>query len=604
MNNSFNYPQRARHLIVIEDQRYRQTISLEEETYSIGRQTNNSIVIYSQQASRYHGTLMKRKDRNNNGYSYWIIDGDINGKKSRNGIYVNGEKCFIKELKNGDLINFGCEVNATYYSTHELSNTVINITKNTHQQQQFNHRENHDNCGASQASLDINYAPKYINPKDTLQSQEYQDTLTKLPNRILFKEYIINAFKNAQQYHLSMAIIIFDINHFRAINKNWGYPVGDKILVEVAERIKSSLRDSDIVARWGDDEFIILLPKISCSDDLEKITTRILDNIRQSLQIFDSPLYLEYSYGRAIYPQEAQEVKTLLRKAEMSLFEHKKQMKSPQHISDLTIDPKASKLLKAKSTLQQALDNHELELYYQPQMKIKTGEISGIEALVRWNHPKLGQINPIKFIPIAEQTNLMNLIGQWILTEACRQNKHWQDLGFSNFRVSVNLSPLQLKDPNFVTIIERVLRETKLAPCWLELEITEKVILNDLELTHQVLDKLQRLGINLCLDDFGIGYSCLTHLPNFPFRTLKIAQSCVKEIKNKPEKIAVVSAAVAVGNTLDLRVVAEGVETHQQLDLLQHLDCQEVQGYILSHPLDHIEATQFLDLYQSPKVSC
>ncbi|MGK7940613.1 MAG: EAL domain-containing protein [Crocosphaera sp.] len=604
MNNTFNYPQKARHLMVIEDKRYRQTISLEEETYSIGRQTDNSIVIYSQQASRRHGTLMKRKNRNNNSYSYWIIDGDINGQKSRNGIYVNGDKCFIKELKNGDLINFGCEVNATYYSTHEFSNTVIDITNNKTQQQEYTPQKTHHDYSESQAHLDINYEPQFINPKDTLQSQEYQDPLTKLPNRILFKEYVINALKNAQQYHSLMAIIIFDINHFRAINKNWGYPVGDKILVEVTERLKSSLRDSDIVARWGDDEFIILLPKISCSDDLEKITTRILNNIRQSLQIFDNPLYLEYSYGCAIYPEEAQEVTTLLRKAETSLFNHKKQMKSPQHISDLTIDPKASKLLRAKSTLQQALNNHELELYYQPQMKIKTGEISGIEALVRWNHPKLGQINPLKFIPVAEQTNSINMIGEWILKEACRQNKYWQDMGLPNFRVSVNLSPLQLKDPNFVTIIQEVLSDTNLAPCWLELEITEKVILNDSELTHQVLEQLQRLGVNLCLDDFGIGYSCLTHLPNFPFRTLKIAQSCVKDMKNKPEKIAVISAAVAVGNTLDLRVVAEGVETHQQLDLLQNLDCQEVQGYVLSHPLDHMEATQFLDLYQSPKVSC
>ena len=604
MNNTFNHPQQARHLIVIEDKRYRQTISLEDETYTLGRQTDNSIVIYSEQASRHHGTLMKRKNRNNNIYSYWIIDGDINGKKSRNGIYINGEKCLIKELKNGDLINFGCEVNATYYSIQEFSNTVIDIAKTKNRQQNHNPRETNHEYSVSQAHIDISYDSQYINPKDTLQSQEYQDPLTKLPNQILFKEYLINALKNAQQYHSSMAVIIFDINHFRAINKNWGYPVGDKILVEVAERLKSSLRDSDIVARWGDDEFIILLPRISCSNDIEKITTRILNNLRQSLQIFDNPLYLEYSYGCAVYPQEAQEVKTLLRKVGVNLFNHKKQMKSPQQISDLTIDPKASKLLKAKNTLRQALDKQELELYYQPQMKIKTGEISGVEALVRWNHPKLGQINPLKFIPVAEQTNSINMIGEWILKAACRQNKYWQEIGLPHFRVSVNLSPLQLQDPNFVPMVEQVLTETKLDPYWLELEMTEQVILNDSELTHQVLEKLQQLGVHLCLDDFGIGYSCLTHLPNFPFGTLKIAQSCVKDINKKPEKIAVVSAAVAVGNTLDLRVVAEGVENHRQLDLLQNLNCQEIQGYVLSHPLDHIEATQFLDLYQSSKVSC
>lgn len=604
MNNNFNHPQQARHLIVIEDKRYRQTISLEDETYTLGRQTDNSIVIYSEQASRHHGTLMKRKNRNNNNYSYWILDGDINGKKSRNGIYINGEKCLIKELKNGDLINLGCEVNATYYSIQEFSNTVVDIAKTKNRQQNHNPRETNHDYSASQPHIDISYDPQYINPKDTLKSQEYQDPLTKLPNQKLFKEYLINSLKNAEQYHSSMAVILFDIDHFRAINKNWGYPVGDKILVEVAERLKSILRDSDIVARWGDDEFIILLPRISCSNDVQKISTRILNNLRQSLQIFNNPLYLEYSYGCAVYPEEAQEFKTLLRKVGVSLFNHKKQMKSPQQISDLTIDPKASKLLRAKNTLQQALDNQELELYYQPQMKIKTGEISGVEALVRWNHPQLGQINPLKFIPVAEQTNSINMIGKWILKAACRQNKHWQEIGLPNFRVSVNLSPLQLQDPNFVPMVEQVLTETKLDPYWLELEMTEQVILNDSALTHKVLEKLQQLGVHLCLDDFGIGYSCLTHLPSFPFGTLKIAQSCVKDINKKPEKIAIISAAVAVGNTLDLRVVAEGVENHRQLDLLQNLNCQEIQGYVLTHPLDHVEATQFLGVYQSSKVSC
>ncbi|MDJ0729085.1 MAG: EAL domain-containing protein [Crocosphaera sp.] len=604
MNTHINYPHENRHLIVIEDKRYRQTISLEEETYSIGRHTNNSIVIYSQQASRRHGTLMRRKNRYNNTYSYWIIDGDLEGNKSRNGIYVNGEKCLIKELKNGDLINFGCEVNATYYASHEWSNTVIDIAKTKPQQFSSSSSEVNSHYALSQPHIDFDHESQPLNPKDTLQAQEYQDPLTKLPNRILLKEYLLNSLKNAKQYHTSMAIILLDINHFKAINKNLGYPVGDKILVEVAQRLKSSLRDSDIVARWGDDEFIVLLPKISHGDDIGKISQRILKNISESLELSETLLYLEYSVGSCIYPEDGQDSKTLLRQAEIRLLNHKKEMLSSNKKSHLTIDPKASKLLKAKTALEKALNHQELELYYQPQIKIKTGEISGVEALVRWNHPELGQINPQKFIPVAEQTDSIILIGEWILREACRQNKTWQNMGLPNFVMSVNLSPLQLKDPNFINVVKQILRETKLAPHWLELEITEKAILANSELAHQVLQDLRQLGVHLSMDDFGTGYSCINHLPKFPFGTLKIAQSCIQELTKKPETIAIISAAIALGNSLDLRVIAEGVETHNQLDLLQNLDCQEAQGYLLSQPLNYEEATRFLDLYQLPKVSC
>ena len=562
------------------------------------------IIIYSQQASRRHGTLMRRQNSQNHTYSYWIIDGDLDGNKSRNGIYVNGEKCLIKELKNGDLINFGCEVNATYYASHEWSNTVIDIAQSKPQQSSSHSSKVKSQYGVSQPHIDFEPDLQPLNPKDTLQAQEYQDTLTKLPNRILFKEYLLNALKNAKQYRTSTAIILLDINHFRAINKNWGYAVGDKILVEVAQRLKSSLRGSDIVARWGDDEFVILLPKISHGDDIGKITQRILKNINQSIELSETLLYLEYSVSFSIYPQDGQDSNTILRQAEVELVKNKKKALSSHKKSHLTIDPKASKLLKAKTALQRALSHQELELYYQPQIKIKTGEISGVEALVRWNHPELGQINPQKFIPVAEQTDSILLIGEWILREACRQNKAWQDMDLPKFIMSVNLSPLQLKDPNFVEVVKQILRETKLAPNWLELEITEKALLANSELAHQVLQDLKKLGVHLSMDDFGTGYSCLNHLPNFPFGTLKIAQSCVKNLTEKPETVAIISAAIALGNSLDLRVIAEGVETHKQLDLLQNLDCREAQGYLLSQPLDYQEATRFLDLYQVPKVSC
>lgn len=604
MNTHLTHSQENRHLIVIEDQKYRQTISLEQETYSIGRHTKNSIVINSQQASRHHGTLMKRKNRRNNTYSYWIIDGDLDGHKSRNGIYVNGEKCLIKELKNGDLINFGCEVNATYYASHEWSNTVTDITENKPHQLTNHSSKLKSQKNLSRPHIDFDHESQPLNPKDTLQAQEYQDSLTQLPNRILFKEYLLNSLKNAKQYNTSTAIIFLDINQFQAINKNWSYTVGDKILVEVAQRLKSSLRGSDIVARWGDDEFVILLPKISHGDDIEKITKRILKTINQSIELSETILYLEYSVGCSVYPQDGQDSNSILRKGEVELLKNKQEFLLAHKKSHLTIDPKASKLLKAKTALQQALNQQELELYYQPQIRIKTGEISGVEALVRWNHPELGQINPQKFIPLAEQTDSILMIGEWILRQACYQNKAWQDMGLSDFLVSVNLSPLQLKDPNFVNTVRQILQEIKLDPCWLELEITEKALLTNSELAYQVLQDLKQLGVHLSMDDFGTGYSCINHLPKFPFGTLKISQDCIQELTEKPENIAIISAAITLGNSLDLRVIAEGVETHKQLDLLQNLDCREAQGYLLSQPLTNTEATRFLNLYQDSKVSC
>ena len=308
--------------------------------------------------------------------------------------------------------------------------------------------------------------------------------------------------------------------------------------------------------------------------------------------------------GCAIYPQDGHDSKTLLRQAESRLTNHKKEMRAKNKRYNLTIDPKASKLLKAKTALEEALKHQELELYCQPQIKIRTGEISGVEALIRWNHPELGQIKPQKFIPVAEQTDSIISIGEWVLRQACLQNRTWQDMGLPNLIMSVNLSPLQLKDTNFINLVESILGETKLAPQWLELEITEKAILANTEIAHQVLQNLRQLGIHLSMDDFGTGYSCLNHLPKFPFGTLKIAQSCVQEITEKPENIAIISAAIALGNSLDLRVIAEGVETNKQLKLLENLDCREAQGYLLSQPLNYQEATRFLEVYQHQKVSC
>ncbi|WP_009543303.1 putative bifunctional diguanylate cyclase/phosphodiesterase [Crocosphaera subtropica] len=258
-----------------------------------------------------------------------------------------------------------------------------------------------------------------------------------------------------------------------------------------------------------------------------------------------------------------------------------------------------SNVLKMKTALEQALDNEEFVLYYQPQINVETAKVSGVEALVRWNHPKLGLISPDKFIAVAEKTDLMGRLGQWILKRACRQNQVWKNQGLPPLIISVNLSLFQLQDPNFRDMVKEVLEETKLPATSLELEITEAIILANPEMVHQTLLNLTQLGVYLSLDDFGSGYSCLNYLSKLPFGTLKIAQSCIKNLTKDYQNISLVSVILAVGKTLDIRVVAEGVETQQQLDILKNLHCPEMQGYFFSQPLTPDEVTQFFALSQS-----
>ncbi|ACB53999.1 hypothetical protein cce_4651 [Crocosphaera subtropica ATCC 51142] len=264
--------------------------------------------------------------------------------------------------------------------------------------------------------------------------------------------------------------------------------------------------------------------------------------------------------------------------------------------SNMTTD---SNVLKMKTALEQALDNEEFVLYYQPQINVETAKVSGVEALVRWNHPKLGLISPDKFIAVAEKTDLMGRLGQWILKRACRQNQVWKNQGLPPLIISVNLSLFQLQDPNFRDMVKEVLEETKLPATSLELEITEAIILANPEMVHQTLLNLTQLGVYLSLDDFGSGYSCLNYLSKLPFGTLKIAQSCIKNLTKDYQNISLVSVILAVGKTLDIRVVAEGVETQQQLDILKNLHCPEMQGYFFSQPLTPDEVTQFFALSQS-----
>ena len=599
------YNKNNHHLLIIEDNKYRKTLSLEDDIYSIGRSKRNSIVIHSDQASRYHATLMRRRSRLNHQETYWILDGDIDGNKSRNGVYVNGEKCLVRELKQGDLINFGCEVNATFYAISERCDTIIPIT---HLQTEKPTSLSSKTVRFSLSSIEVSSSQiptsqptlnpqSTINPLVTLQGENYQDSLTKLANQNLFKQSLSIALKNAKLHNTNVGIMFLDINHFREINHQWGWATGDYILEEIARRLNNSLRGSDIVARWMDDQFAILFTQIQEIKEIDVISKRILQTIQHPLVISENRFYLEYSQGIAIYSRDSQDMEKLLEIAAINLSNHQKESVSMHCLSKLVVKDKASKLLKAKSALQKALQKQNFLLYYQPQVNIKTAEVTGMEALVRWNHHQLGLILPHKFIPLAEQTEVINSLGEWVLKAACYQHIAWRNMGLLPIIISVNISSNQFKNPHFFNSLQQILEETQLDPQWLQFEITERAILDNPDLIYQTLTKLKQLGIKLCLDDFGSGSSSVSHLIEFPFDTIKIAQSCVKRINQSKQKLIMISAALNLAKSLQIRAIIEGVETEQQQEALNHLDYQEMQGYLLSQPLNKEEATHFLSVY-------
>ncbi|MCU0534198.1 MAG: EAL domain-containing protein [Hydrococcus sp. Prado102] len=597
--------QKKCHILILEDLQGRRSISLDNPLYSLGRHCSNSIVVYSKHISRQHATLIQKKQDFSLESSFFILDGDGKGNQSHNGIFINGKKCLVHELQDGDLINFGGDVNASY---HVISTTNLMPQNIGTHNRTFDETTDRDYPGGSGTDRITEIGERHFQPKqelsasaietlnqeDTFLKPSYQDWLTGLSNRILFNEHMAIALANAKEKQEQLAVIYLDLEQFKEINDKFGYPVGDRILKEFAQRMNDCLRTGDIVARWGGDEFAILLRQIKHLDDPMRVSQRILNTLKKPFVVEKQQAYLKCNIGIALYPQNGEDVAGLIKTAALNLDTNKQQRLNEQR-SLTTNKPLAnSQLSRVESILHKAIDREEFSLHYQPQVNIHTGEIYGMEALLRWKHPKQGTIYPHQFLPWAEKTNLILPISQWVLQSACRQNRAWQIAGLPYLPISVNLSPRQFQQTNLIQMVEGVLAETGLDPHWLEFEITERAIVQNVNSARQVFHQLSQLGVPIAIDDFGTGYSAIGYLQEFPFHKLKIAQSCVRQLQKTPQKTGIISAAIALGYTFNLRVVAEGVETQQQLDLLRQLHCQEMQGYRFSQPLGGREATQFL----------
>jgi diguanylate cyclase (GGDEF)-like protein len=798
-----------RHILIIEEPKCTKTFYLERPTYSLGRHSENDIVIDSQRVSRHHATLLRRTDVKTNHYSYWILDGDLQGNRSRNGIYVNDKKCLVHELKNGDFIRLSAEISAKYQIEAPISNFespdpdydlilsgdslletnyVKSSTKNdllispeqpfeleransysnfnpipiieidfygsiTYLNQaaiatfkkielgQRNHpltvdlidKFNKDNSNPwvreiavedkiiEQTSyciseykiirsyfLDKNkekYLEQKIQEKDCIIKTIYQqidagimildvksrkiidanyncskilgynfnkivdsniyelileedkldlifqrivadrqnfegelvlrnvhnyavnvnlkiepigiNTVEKLciiiqkqsseANRLClpsnhidsldcnsFKQHLVTAIANAKRSQKLLAVIALGIEHFLEIKQLLSEEENDLLLSRVSERLRSCLRSGDTITHWQEEKFLLLMPQISSIEEVAKIGQRLQNTFKECFTISDRQLSLEVKLGISIYPQDGQELDLLMANADVALHRAKSTNNTSYQFYNPIMNSQASVMLQLEHLLQKALEREEFILHYQPQIDIKSGEIQGVEALLRWQHPELGLVLPDSFLKLAEQTGLIIPIGEWVLRTACQQNKLWQNKGLPALRIAVNISSLQFQQPNLVAKIQQILEETKLEANLLELEIAAATMMQNIDYASQTLENLKQVGVNISMANLDAGFSSLDHLKKLPFDTLKIDRSFVQNLKNSTQDIAIVSALISLGRGFNRNIVAEGVETKQQIELLRRLKCDRMQGFWFSRPLAAEDASKLL----------
>ena len=424
---------------------------------------------------------------------------------------------------------------------------------------------------------------------DTIGSLTYYDALTRLPNRMLFNASLDIELEKSANQNTQLAILILDIDKFESINNTLGHNAGDKLLKSVAEKISSLLNSNHMVSHMGEDRFAVMFKNFEHKSDVIKLANEIREAVKQPWIIEEHRFYITVCIGMAFYPEDGETSGSLFKNAFSAMQTAKKRGRDNYELYEPSINARLLEQLNLDSSMHHALDNGEFSLHYQPQVDAKSQELVGCEALIRWNHPELGMISPLNFIPVAEANGLIINIGRWVLYTACMQNNQWQASGFKPIYVSVNLSAVQLIQEGFIDMVSGVLAETGLSPEYLELEITESVAVKNPEYITGILQKLKNMGIRIALDDFGTGYSSLNYLKNFAISTLKIDRSFITDLNDNPKNAAIVSTILAMGHNLKLNVTAEGVETKEQYEELRDRGCDLIQGYYFSKPLPQSE---------------
>ncbi|MEO7557765.1 MAG: EAL domain-containing protein [Gammaproteobacteria bacterium] len=427
-----------------------------------------------------------------------------------------------------------------------------------------------------------------------LRSLAQYDALTGLPNRNLFRDRLRQAMSRASRTQKMLALMFLDIDHFKDINDTLGHDAGDSVLKAIAERLKDCLREGDTIARLGGDEFTMILEGMEGAEDVAEVAQKILHSLAQPLMLDDQDIFLTTSIGITLYPGDVDDSDNMLKKADIAMYQAKSLGRNNYQFYTAEMTQRASEHLTREGELRHALEHGEMIPYYQPQVDLSSGQIIGVEVLLRWRHPELGLIPCSRFIDLAEKTGLIVPIGDWVLRVACAQTKAWHDAGFGFLRIAVNQSARQFKQPDRVSSIADMLADTGLDAHYLDLEITEELLMENTETSMATCAELRSLGVHIAIDDFGAGYSSLSYLKNFSFDCLKIDQSFIQNIPRNTQDAAIITAIITLAHNLHLRVVAEGVETQEQMAFLHDQGCEGIQGFVFSKPLPADELTALL----------
>ncbi len=693
-----NNHQNIRHFLLIDDSESQIELELDASIYSLGRHSDSSIKLNSPAVSRHHATLIRR-DLPNQEYGYILIDGDLDGNKSQNGILVNGKKTVRHLLEDGDLIILGTETIKAIYQVEQINNFSQNGLKKPNLNESVSDKKHTFSREALQNTLvlseqnlktnlkgqnidrlasfpelspypiievDFEGTITYLNPaaklsfenlvqKITLQHpliqglycsiepknrqinireikidnkffQQYihyltkenvirnyifditerknseekfqyhalHDYLTGIPNREHFYQKLAKSIAEVEKQKQELAILFIDVDRFKNVNDTLSHTIGDKLLESISYRLASELHDNCFFSRWGGDEFTIIISPLEKPDQIQETIDAIMGIFEEPFIIDKHTIYSTCSLGVSTYPKDGENEEDLVKNADIALFRAKQMGKNNYQFYTMKLSSEQMLLFELEHSLHDAINNQELFLNFQPQLDLKTNTISGFEVLLRWKHSKLGLVSPAKFIPLAEETGLIIPIGEWILKEACRQSKLWQKQGFPPMITAVNVSVKQFQQEDFVTKVRQILTSTGFPAEYLELEITESILIQNVQRSEEIIAELSDLGVKFSLDDFGTGYSSLSYLKQFPFHTVKIDKCFIADATSNAQDQALISAIITLGKGYNMKVVAEGVETESQLKILKQYQCDLMQGRLLTMPICADDFTEFL----------